>query len=495
MLFNSYVFIFAFLPVVFFGFQVIKARSRLGALLFLAAASLFFYGWWDPANLPLIVSSIAINYGFGRAIQHFALRNRSRAAYALLAIAIVTDLAILGYYKYFEFFASIIAGQKFAPALNELPLGISFFTFTQIMYLVDSARKDVSKHDSLSYVLFVTWFPHLIAGPLLHHKQIVPQFNRVKSTPIPLAVISAGLTLFCIGLAKKCLLADNIGWYIAPSNALSAFTRAAAGVDVGFLEAWAGALAYTCQLYFDFSGYSDMAVGLSAMFGVKIPINFNSPYKASSIQDFWRRWHITLSHFLRDYLYFPLGGNRNRPLFNLLVTMLLGGIWHGAGWTFVVWGAMHGVYLAIHRIWRRSPATSWLRDRGGSATTAFAARALTFVCVVVAWVVFRAHTLSAARTMLTGMIGANGIAISGTAQPLELLFGWTAVLLAIAFFAPNSQQIIALPIWLESSYAQPAKANFPRWSPSPAWGALIGLLFVACLLSLSRPTQFLYFQF
>ena len=323
----------------------------------------------------------------------------------------------------------------------------------------------------------------------------MPQFDRVKSDPIPLTVISAGLTLFCIGLAKKCLLADNIGWYIAPNNALSPFTRAAAGVDVGFLEAWAGALAYTCQLYFDFSGYSDMAVGLSAMFGVKIPINFNSPYKASSIQDFWRRWHITLSHFLRDYLYFPLGGNRNRPLFNLLVTMLLGGIWHGAGWTFVVWGAMHGVYLAIHRVWRRSPATSWLRDRGGSATTAFAARALTFVCVVVAWVVFRADTLSAARTMLSGMIGANGFAISGTAQPLELLFGWTAVLLAIAFFAPNSQQIIALPIWLESSYAQPAKANFPRWSPSPAWGALIGLLFVACLLSLSRPTQFLYFQF
>ena len=352
MLFNSYPFLFIFLPITILGFFQIGRYSRTLASLWLFSASLFFYGWWNPAYVSLLLASILFNYGVGKAVSREHARSHFRRAWWILALGITADLCLLGYYKYTNFFIANVSGLlnrnwHIDPVI--LPLGISFFTFTQIAFLVDAYRGDVKESNFIHYGLFVTYFPHLIAGPVLHHKEMMPQFALPVTYRPNLENFSVGLTLFTIGLFKKVILADGISPY-----ANLVFNAADHGTKILFTEAWGGALAYTFQLYFDFSGYTDMALGISCLFGVKLPINFNSPYKAVNIIDFWRRWHITLSRFLRDYLYFPLGGNRKGPFrryANLIATMVLGGLWHGAGWTFILWGTLHGCYLIINHAW------------------------------------------------------------------------------------------------------------------------------------------------
>ena len=368
-----------------------------------------------------------------------------------------------------------------------LPLGISFFTFTQIAFLVDVYRGKVREYDPVHYVLFVTYFPHLIAGPVLHHGQIMPQFADASIYRPSANNIAVGLAIFVIGLGKKVLLADTFSGYADP-----VFASAEAGATPATAAAWFGALAYTLQLYFDFSGYCDMAIGVSRMFNVQLPMNFASPYQARNIIEFWRRWHMTLSQFLRDYLYIPLGGNRHgewQRYVNLMITMLLGGLWHGASWTFVAWGGLHGLYLVMNHLWRRvragasagthSPAANSLI---GSATS----WALTFAAVVMAWVLFRAETLSGAWTMLRAMAG------MGTAQLWSAWLGtlpasaplWLALGLAIVCFAPNSQNLTA-------------RLRLPTRRPQLLLaGALCTCVFLLAAINHSRgESAFIYFNF
>ncbi len=316
---------------------------------------MFFYGWWSTTYIPLLLASIVFNYTVGYIIakNHERARAKSKAA---LYVGVISNLLLLCYYKYSNFFLGEVARSTgvHMPTLElVLPLGISFFTFTQIAFLVDAWKGKAQEYNFWHYLLFVTWFPHLIAGPILHHGQMMPQFKDPEIYRIRSRNISIGVALFAVGLGKKLLLADPISTYADP-----VFHAAATGQAIGPMIAWVGAIAYTLQIYFDFSGYSDMAVGLSMLFGIHLPINFNSPYKARNIIEFWRRWHMTLSQFLRDYLYIPLGGNRKgetRRLVNLMLTMLLGGLWHGANWTFVIWGALHGAYLCINHMFQKIP--------------------------------------------------------------------------------------------------------------------------------------------
>src|SRR6476660_2321305 len=377
MIFNSYPFIFLFLPTALIGYFTLVRLNPLAPVMWLALASLVFYSVSNWQFVLLLVASIAFNYVIGLLLISKKLRPGWR--FAALAIGVAGDLLTLGYFKYAGFLAANF-NAIFSTGLTVnvlLPVGISFYTFTQVAFLVDAYRGNVARYALPHYALFVTYFPHLIAGPILHHKDMIPQFERAAAKRPDPHVILCGLIIFAIGLFKKTCLADGIQPLVA-----QAFGPNAASFD----QAWIGALAYTFQLYFDFSGYSDMAIGISLMFGIFLPLNFNSPYKAASIIDFWRRRHMTLSQFLRDYLYIPLGGNRHgRTLryLNLMITMVLGGLWHGAAWTFVVWGALHGAYLCINH------AFNALVPNVPSALARpvrIAGAALTFLSVVVAWV-------------------------------------------------------------------------------------------------------------
>src|SRR3984893_211021 len=345
MLFNSYPFIFLFLPVALLGYFALGRLSNLFPVIWLALASFAFYAVSNWQFVPLLLASVAFNYLIGLLLITSRLRNRLR--FAALTLGVAGDLLVLGYFKYAGFLAANL-DAVFSTGFTVdilLLVGISFYTFTQIAFLVDAYRGKVAGYALPHYALFVTYFPHLIAGPILHHKDMIPQFERAEAKRPDAHLILCGLIIFAIGMFKKTCLADGIQPFVA----------LAFGPDTpSFAQAWIGALAYTFQLYFDFSGYSDMAIGISLMFGVFLPLNFDSPYKATTIFDFWRRWHMTLSQFLRDYLYIPLGGNRHGRLLryvNLMITMLLGGLWHGAAWTFVIWGALHGAYLCVNHLW------------------------------------------------------------------------------------------------------------------------------------------------
>lgn len=414
MLFNSYVFIFGFLPVVLLGFFWLGRISHAYAAGWLALASLFFYGYWNPAYVGLLLGSIIGNYAFGMWIAKAGTRYEDGRKKQLLILAIAANLALLGYYKYANFFvASVnaVAGTGWGLGDILLPLGISFFTFTQIAFLVDTYRGEVKEYNFIHYTLFVTYFPHLIAGPVLHHKEMMPQFARATTYQINWSNVATGLMLFTLGLCKKTLWADPLAVY-----ADAIFNGVSAGMLPTIYEAWCGALAYTLQIYFDFSGYTDMALGIALMFGVRLPINFNSPYKAVNIIEFWRRWHMTLSRFLRDYLYIPLGGNRKgkgRRYLNLFITMLLGGLWHGAGWTFVIWGALHGIYLMINHAWHA------LRRMVGQDPTQplswpihIFSGLLTFIAVILAWVFFRANDFNSAAVFIKAMFGIASFPVS-----------------------------------------------------------------------------------
>ena len=517
MLFNSFEFLFLFLPALLFVFYRVGRYSHRLAATWLTAGSLFFYGWWNPAYVGLLLGSVVFNYLIGHGLARGNDIGSSRRR-RLLVLGVVGDLALLGYYKYANFFVDNInatLGTGWGLAEIVLPLGISFFTFTQIAFLVDAARGEAKEFNFVHYSLFVTYFPHLIAGPILHHKEMMPQFGRGSTYRFNHEFLAVGLTTFALGLFKKVVLADGIAPYAAP-----VFSAAESGELLTLFQAWGGALAYTLQLYFDFSGYSDMAIGLSYMIGVRMPLNFNSPYKAVNITEFWRRWHMTLSRFLRDYLYVPLGGNRKgsaRRYVNLMATMLLGGLWHGAGWTFVIWGALHGVYLVVHHAWQG------FRRRLGHdlARSSFAGRlagmSLTFLVVVVGWVFFRAQSLDGALSILVGMAGMNGISLPdaialrlgrvgtwlgesgvlytpGGGRNFAMTYVWILALLPIVFLAPNTQQIMrrfnpALNVPDDMADTRLA------WSPARGWAVAMAVVTACGLLSLTRPSEFLYFQF
>ena len=392
MLFNSFEFIFFFLPFVFFiYFYLNKKRLTEAAKAFLVFASLFFYSWWNINYLPLILISILVNYTVGRELAYHKHRKRRYSAKKLLSVGIVFNLALLAYYKYTDFFIENLdhlLGSNISLLHLALPLAISFYTFQQISYLVDSYKEETKEYDFLNYTLFVTFFPQLIAGPIVHHAEMMPQFAKKRNKVKNYYNIALGVFVFSIGLFKKVVIADTFAEW------------ANYGFDVAhrlnMLEAWISSLSYTFQLYFDFSGYTDMAIGAALLFNIKLPINFFSPYKSVSIQDFWRRWHITLSRFLKSYLYIPLGGNRKgqiRTYLNLFITFLLGGIWHGAGWTFLFWGALHGAALVIHRVWKQL----------GFKMPQLLALFVTFNFINFTWVFFRAKNFDDALKVLKGM--------------------------------------------------------------------------------------------
>lgn len=417
MLFNAHSFIFLFLPITLLVFHWLSVRGQASyAKSSLILASLFFYSWWEPRYLLLILGSVAFNYLVAQRLMVVAPASR-RLRKCLMAFGVAVNIAALIWFKYANFIvdsSNTVLGTEYHLQKIILPLAISFFTFQQIAYLVDTYRCQTQERSLQRYLLFVTFFPQLIAGPIVHHKEMLPQFAK-HADGILLRNLLIGGTIFFIGLFKKVIVADGISPYSD-----TVFAMAANGDTLTFLESWTGALAYSVQLYFDFSGYSDMAIGLARMFGVKLPLNFNSPYKSSSIIDFWRRWHMTLSRFLRDYLYFALGGNRHgavRTYSNLMIVMLLGGLWHGAGWTFVLWGALHGFYLLVNHAWRHYRGTGQAVGSTSVWRTAtrtlgkLSAHCLTLLAVVVAWVIFRAENIDVASRVLAGMAGLNGVAL------------------------------------------------------------------------------------
>ena len=401
MLFNSLEFIFVFLPISFFVyFWLNSIRKPVAGKVWLVFSSLFFYSWWNVSYLPLIVISMIINYLIGTYLGNQNKKTDENVRFFnkkyLLVLGVVFNLGLLGFFKYVDFFLENVnaLGANFELPNIVLPLAISFFTFQQVAYLVDSYRQEMREYSFLNYTLFVTFFPQLIAGPIVHHKEVMPQFASRWTLVKHYKNIGLGLFIFSMGLFKKVAIAD-----LFASWATLGFDSTA---ELGFFDAWVTSLSYTFQLYFDFSGYTDMAIGAALLFNIKLPINFNSPYKATNIQDFWRRWHMTLSRFLRDYLYIPLGGNRlgeSRTYINLFLTFLLGGLWHGASWMFIIWGAMHGLALVLHRLWQRlgfvmPVALGWF---------------LTFNFVNLAWVFFRAEDVRSAVRVLRGMVDFRSI--------------------------------------------------------------------------------------
>jgi len=470
-LFNSYPFVFGFLPLLIAGYAILSAsRIKYAVPIFVVAASLFFYGWWNWSYLLLFLCSIFFNFLWGKTLRPAAeigSESGVKADRRMLAIGIAVNLALLGYFKYRNFFidsVDVALGVHWPLPPIVLPLAISFFTFEQITYLVGLCRGEVKGRDFLSYLLFIAFFPHLIAGPIVRYKDIYPQFNRDSRFKLNPENFAAGLMIFAIGLFKKVIIADTLRDYVGPVFD----TRLAPSL----IDAWGATLAFALQIYFDFSGYSDMAIGLARMFNVQFPENFDSPYKAESVIEFWRRWHITLSFFLRDYLYIPLGGNRKgeaRRNLNLFITMLLGGLWHGANWTFVMWGALHGIYLTVNHAWRRLKIDL---PRG-------VAWAITFVPVVMAWVLFRAQTFARALQILGAMIASNGLNLHEMTDSLGHHKWWRIVIgLAIALLAPNRQQIMA---W--------------NWDNDYLYAAVFTALAGVSLLRLANPPAFIYFQF
>jgi alginate O-acetyltransferase complex protein AlgI len=451
---------------------------------------------------PGILLSIVVNYWLGVAI-HRAQRGQIRfSPQFILGLGVVLNLAVLGYFKYANFFVnttnSVWALHWNVPAIF-LPLAISFFTFTQIAYLVDAYHGVTEAYDFLYYALFVSFFPHLIAGPIVSYRRLMPQFAETTTYRFHAGNFAAGLSMFTFGLAKKVIIADNLA--ILPQTT---FDNLSKGGSPDMLFAWLGTLAYTFQLYFDFSGYSDMAIGLAKMFNVRFPLNFNSPYKALDIADFWRRWHMTLSQFLRDQIYIPLGGNRHgepRRYLNLMTTMLLGGLWHGAGWNFVIWGGLHGLYLIIHRTWEQAVKdVAWAHGRG----MVLAGRCLTFLTVALAWVFFRSHGLRQAMAILGAMVHPLGSAaiksdvavILHGSESLSLVSALVVLALAtlIVFLAPNTDEIFRLTERY-TSREHPSTVRPPLWQLSRGWALSTGCLLTLAILYLSNPSEFLYFRF
>ena len=485
MVFSSYIFLLAFLPATLIGFYALRAMGRREvSVTFLLCASFVFYANWNLAHLALLLTSIVINFLNGGLVAE--ARGKALRKTALI-MGIVFNLSLIFWFKYFDFAASNVAavtGASYTFQNLILPLGISFFTFQQIAYLVDCYQSKSYEKRPRDYALFVSFFPQLIAGPIVHHSYTRPQYASLARGPVNLEMLPYGVMIFAMGLAKKALIADPIARGIDPI-----WAQAAAGEPLTAALAWTAMVGYTLQIYFDFSGYCDMAIGIAAMVGVRLPVNFNSPYKARSIIDFWRRWHITLSNFLRDYVYIPLGGNRGSQIFrlrNIFLTMLIGGVWHGAAWTFIIWGAIHGALITINhalRVW--APAFSnW-----ETTEAVFIKRAATLFFVMLAWVFFRASDLDAAGAVLTGLAALGSTAIDPT---LILLMTFAA---ALALFAPNSLEV--------AGYVEDLKQPFPKTDapasrflqPTPLSAAATAVMLTAGLLVAWKPAVFIYFNF
>lgn len=456
MLFNSFEFIILFLPlVVVIYYQLNKRIGKNSSIVWLVLASLFFYGYWKIAYLPILIGSILFNYLLGKSLS----QNRSKS---FLRIGVVANLLLLGYFKYTNFFIdnlNLSLGFNISEQNIVLPLAISFFTFQQIAFLVDSYYGKLKDYNFGNYALFVSFFPQLIAGPIVHHGEMMPQFAKAFKG-IDFEKTAKGLFIFSVGLFKKVMIADSLSPFVKEGFDISS--------SLNFLDAWFTSLAYTFQLYFDFSGYTDMAWGAALFLGIQLPQNFNSPYKAASIRDFWRRWHMTLSRFLRDYLYIPLGGNQkgfSRTLINLLITFLIGGIWHGAAWTFVAWGALHGFALVIER----------LISRAGIKINKWISIPTTFLFVNMAWVFFRALSFNDAWKVLGGMFSFDfsSVVIADNSNGLI----WLVIAIILAFIGKNSNE------YLEKFKA--SKFNF----------AIAFALLLISILHLNKLSEFIYFQF
>ena len=514
MLFQSVEFIFIFLPIAFIGYHLLLTRTNQTiSIAFLVVCSSVFYAVHQPIFLLILLGSIFCNYVIGQYIAE-------RKSVIILTLGILFNVSLLTYFKYAGFIVwvyneSVSAGLSI-PEIA-LPLAISFFTFQQIAYLVDVHRHGRITGGWLRYALFVVFFPQLIAGPIVHHAEMIPQFEKTRRLTRLRLDVAVGFTIFTIGLAKKIILADSCGVF-----ADIVFDRAASGLEPAFIESWIGATAFGLQIYFDFSGYSDMAVGLARLFGIRLPINFFSPYRSGSIIEFWRRWHITLSRFLRDYLYFPLGGNRKGPsrrYLNVMVVMVLGGLWHGAGINFVFWGALHGAYLMVNHAWRilfPAPPGTFGRAFFGMVT---------LTAITIAWVPFRAHDYDTVVRVWSGMAGLNGLVLprtvitaTGSLGQLVLDFGlrvdsdafralfWSGGLVnalcfaaagVIALAVPNTYQWIRRfrPVLEVRSFPNQAVPNALLWRPTLLWAGFTAALFALVVYYQAKPNAFLYFQF
>jgi alginate O-acetyltransferase complex protein AlgI len=517
MLFNSYIFIFLFLPVCVAGFYVIgRILPPRAAFGWLILGSLVFYGYWNPLFVLLILVSVVFNYFIGILIN----KNKDKTRKILFTTGITFNLTLLVYYKYTNFFADTISDifqVNIEIGKIVLPIAISFFTFQQIAYIVDVYRIKAKEYDFLHYFLFIAFFPQLIAGPIVHHQEMVPQFER-KKIFLKSSDLSVGLSIFFMGLFKKTIIADGIAPY-----ADSLFNIAGNGTNPMAFEAWGGVLAFTFQIYFDFSAYSDMAIGVGRMFGIKLPLNFDSPYKSTSIIDFWRCWHMTLSRFLKDYVYIPMGGNRSgrfRQFINLMITMLLGGLWHGANWTFVLWGGLHGIFITLNHVWRLTIKDRFkARSKTVGYLSIWLCRVITFTSVVFAWVLFRSENINAALSVYKGMIGLNGISIPmpivlklgvknllqriGIIFPLDgarefsYTYFWIITLLFFVWFLPNVKSIMQNyePVILSKGYKTIKGTRYFRWSPTASWAGFVSFISALALVGISKMNAFIYFQF
>lgn len=489
MLFNSYEFILIFLPFTLFIYYLLnKKRLTIAANAWLLFASLFFYGWWDVKYLALILSSILFNYTIGNLLIDEATSNKRTVSKKSIFISgLAVNILFLSYFKYMDFFIDTIntvASTTIVPLHIILPLGISFFTITQIAFLVDCYEGLVQEKKLLNYALFVTFFPHLLAGPILHHKEMMLQFDQVRNKVLNYKNISAGLYLFFIGLFKKVVIADEfVKWVKAGFDS---------STSLNMVEAWATSLSYTMQLYFDFSGYSDMAIGVGLMFNIILPVNFNSPYKATNIIDFWKRWHMSLTNFITTYLYAPIVRSFSkitfyRSMVATFLAMFIAGIWHGAGWTFIIWGSLHGVALVVNHVWKKQKikmpvVAGWM---------------ITFVFVTTSFVFFRAKSIPDALKVLKGMYGFNGILPSTITSFAFSDLGhgkfWSRLMANVEGNDTTLWTVIAVLVFvLVTPNSIQMYKNF-----QPGWKSLVFLLVISfyALMSMNRVSEFLYFQF
>lgn len=515
MLFNSLEYLLFFLPIVWVVFRLLAAfRLNTPQLVWLVACSIFFYASWNVVFVLLIATSVVVNYLFGRAL--LASIKLEQARWVLLG-GIAFNLCLLGYFKYSGFFIenlNALAGSLIPVPTITLPLAISFFTFQQIAYLVDVHRGEAQEYRFLHYCLFVTFFPQLVAGPIVHHKEMMPQFSQRANAETVLTNIQVGLTIIVLGLFKKVVLADNLALLSDPL-----FATAESGQVLTFSEAWIAVAAFTGQIYFDFSGYTDIAIGSARLFGIKLPENFFSPYKSRNIIEFWRRWHITLSRFLRDYLYISLGGNRKGKIKryrNLLLTMLLGGLWHGAHWNFVIWGALHGFYLVINHLWQFYIPSKINASAAHKLVTAAISHIVTLLAVMLAWVFFRAESIQGALSILRSLADTSTLSIDPSfiagvyamqpgfeivrdfapeLNPAAIPLAFLATSLSLCFFAPNTQQFMSdyAPALVLTKWEQ-TKSRV-RWRPTALYGLMIGALALVAALGIGSTSEFIYFQF
>jgi D-alanyl-lipoteichoic acid acyltransferase DltB (MBOAT superfamily) len=543
MLFNSYEFIFVFLPVTLAGFFLLGLSSRNLALSWIVAASIAFYAWWRPINVLIIAPSILVNFVLARWLLRLtADKTRAGLARLVLLLGIAFNVAFLGYFKYVNFLVTAtndVIGTNFVLTQIVLPLGISFITFQKIAFLIDVHGQRIPSFSFGNYCLFVLFFPQLIAGPIVHYREMMPQFQQAQCW-WDKENIAVGLALFVFGLFKKVILADGISEHVSPIHEM-----AAAGSEITFFPAWIAAIGFTLQIYFDFSGYSDMALGLGRFFGVRLPANFDSPLKATNIIDFWLRWHMTLTRFLTAYIYNPLAlwltrrrmakklpglGSRAPSIgafFQVLAgpvlfTMFVSGLWHGAGYLFILWGLLHGVYLSVNHAWRLFGQRIWPNKETYARFMRPTGLALTFLSVAVSMVLFRSANADAAKDLLQGMFGLNGVSLPQqilaqlgplkgllqffvaastemSAREFVLAIAWVGVLLLIALLFPNTLQLMARYAPALGVHPGPATPHFLLraldWTPTVPWAVAMSSLVVAVVMRLGGKSEFLYWQF